>query len=381
MKKYNSLLMFFLLTMISFTCVSCSDDNEVAEKFPAPAITGFSPTEGLPTRVVTITGTEFGSERTERIGRVYFGGVEATEYVSWSDTEIKVRVPEGGKTGSIGLWIWKNNTESTEQFTCLAGATITGVSDASVTTGSTVRFFGQRFDYFIEKGITKDDIVVSFPGPEGTLRGTVVDFTAEYVDVIVPTDARTGKPTVQFGELQLVTAPNIDVKGYFNYLLTHLNVVDLYGKPNPCSNGQPQGGNPLIYEWKNGKGYTEGYDENSEIKSFTLWDSVVGDWCIFKVNILEENDYYIYFGTKGKGTGNIRFSCGTDLENLSEVFTGECSANGYGWPDYEYEFGTFHLKPGENYIRVDFVTVGLSLTDIHITNERVTEGNIIVPEI
>lgn len=380
MKKYNSLLMFFLLIMIGFVCVSCSDDDEVAGKYPAPTITGFSPVEGLPTRVVTITGTEFGSERTERIGRVYFGGVEATEYVSWSDTEIKVRVPESGKTGAIGLWIWKNNTESTEQFTCLPGAKITGVNDTFVTTGSTLRFFGQKFDYFIEKGITKDDIVVSFPGAEGTLQGTVVDFTAEYVDVIVPTGARAGKPTLQFGELQLITGPNVDVTGYFNYLLDHRNVHSLIGKCNPVSSGGAKGGSPTIYEYKTG-GYRDGYNENSEVKSFTLWDCVVGDWCIFKVNILEENNYYIYFGTKGKGTGNIKFSCGADLEKLSEVFTGECSANGYGWPDSEYEFGTFHLKPGENYIRIDFVTVGLSLTDIHITNERVTEGNIIIPEI
>lgn len=381
MKTYNSILMYFLLTLIGFAGVACSDDDATAGKYPAPTISGFSPSEGLPTQIVTITGTEFGSERTERIGRVYFGGVEAREYVSWSDTEIKVRVPEGGKTGFIGLWIWKNSTETTEQFTCLPGAKITGVSDTFVAVGSTLSFMGQGFDYFIEKGITRDDIVVSFPSAEGTVQGEVIEFTANRVDVVVPAGARGGKPTLQFGEFQIVTAPNVDVTGYFNYYLTHLNVVELTGKCNPCSYAQPQGGKPTIYEYKNGIGYGEGFDETSEVVSFTLWDCAVGDMTLFKVNILEENDYYLYFGTKAKGTGNIKFSFGTDPENLTETITAECSANGYGWPDYEYEIGKFHLMPGENYLRVDFVSIGLALTDMHITNERVTEGNIIVPEI
>ena len=109
MKTFKYII-FSLLALTGFCAVSCTDEEEVRQKYPAPTITEFSPSEGLPTTVVTIKGTEFGSERTERVGRVYFGGVEATEYVSWSDTEIQVRVPDGGVTGSITLWVWKNHT-------------------------------------------------------------------------------------------------------------------------------------------------------------------------------------------------------------------------------------------------------------------------------
>lgn len=377
MKIYHALMTWLVLALAAMTVASCSDDDdEAAMRYPAPTITGFSPSEGLPTRIVTITGTEFGSSRTERIGRVYFGGVEATEYVSWSDNEIQVRVPEGGETGPITLWVWKNHTETAEAFTCLDGARITEVSSDFVSTGEEFRAYGENFSYFIEQGLTIDDITVTFAAAEGTVEGTVTAFTEEYLDILVPSGARGGTFTVQFGDLQIVTGPSINISGYFNYYFTHLDVEEMQGACNPCSYTDAQGGGTCFYD----KGvYTDGFNDQSPVGSFTLWDNASGDYCTFRVNVLEENDYYIYFGTKGNATGNLTISAGSDLTNLSQSLTRECSASGYNWPAEEYEFGIFHLQPGTNYIRFDF-GASLSLTDIHITNERVTGDNIIVGE-
>lgn len=383
--------MLLLMTVLSLAVVSCSSDDNAEElKYPVPTVSGVSPSEGLPTSVVTITGTNFGNERTDRIGRVYFGGVEATDFVSWSDTQIQVRVPETGVTGPVSVWIWKSHAESTAEFTCIPGAKITSVSsDADLlTVGSTLRMYGERFEYFISKGITKDDVIVSFTSADGVAKGVVSEFNKEYLDVVIPGGARSCKPTVQFGNLQTIEAPAVDISGYFNHLFTHHdvyggytypNTIGLHGKSNPCSYGGAKGGNPLVFEYKNGNGYGSGFDDATEVLSFTLWDSVVDDWAIFNLDLLEENDYYIYFGTKGKSTGDLQVSCGANVENLSETMTGEVSATGYGWPNYQYEFGPFHLKPGTNYFRFDFVSAAVALTDIYVTNERETEGEIRIP--
>ncbi len=375
MKTYHYCRFWLLgLLMAAFAIASCSDEDEGALRYPVPTIASFSPSEGLPTAIVTITGTEFGSERTERIGRVYFGGVEATDYVSWSDSEIQVRVPEGGVSGPITLWVWKNHVETAETFTCLPGASITSVSTNLVSTGSTFRAYGENFAYFLEQGITVDDIVVTFPSADGTVSGIATGFTEEYVEILVPEGARGGAFTVQFGELQIVTGPNIEVSGFLDYYFTHKDVVQIVGSSNPCSYTGEEGSGTCFYD----KGvYADGFDGSSEVGSFTLWDSVSGDVCVFQVNILEENDYYIYFGTKGRSTGNLTILAGDDPDNLALSITQECSADSYNWPATEYEFGPYHLEAGVNYVRIDF-GASLSLTDIHITNERLEGENIIV---
>lgn len=63
------------------------------------------------------------------MGRVYFGGVEATDYESWSDNdEIKSTSTAEGITGIITLWVWKNHTETTDEFICVPGAEITSIN-------------------------------------------------------------------------------------------------------------------------------------------------------------------------------------------------------------------------------------------------------------
>lgn len=66
-----------------------------------PEITSLVPTKAGIGGVVTIAGKRFGSVRGQ--GTVTFNGVAAalTDYVSWADTEIKVKVPAGSKTGPV----------------------------------------------------------------------------------------------------------------------------------------------------------------------------------------------------------------------------------------------------------------------------------------
>ena len=57
----------------------------------APTITSISPSSGKADTEVTINGILFGS--TQGTSKVSFEDVQVTEYISWSDTEIKFTVP------------------------------------------------------------------------------------------------------------------------------------------------------------------------------------------------------------------------------------------------------------------------------------------------
>jgi Tol biopolymer transport system component len=65
-----------------------------------PFVSGISPKSGVQGTVVTINGTGF--RATRGTSYVKFGGVKATNYVSWSATEIVVKVPAGA-AGAINI--------------------------------------------------------------------------------------------------------------------------------------------------------------------------------------------------------------------------------------------------------------------------------------
>jgi hypothetical protein len=64
----------------------------------APRITSFTPESGPPGTLVKIIG-----ERLDSVTEAYFGGVEATTLNHISDLHLKVVVPDGARTGPIGL--------------------------------------------------------------------------------------------------------------------------------------------------------------------------------------------------------------------------------------------------------------------------------------
>ena len=73
-------------------------------------ITSISPTSAKIGDEIIITGSGFNS--TQGTSFVSFNDVKATEYQSWSDTEIIVKVPTGAATGKISVTI--NGTKSNE---------------------------------------------------------------------------------------------------------------------------------------------------------------------------------------------------------------------------------------------------------------------------
>jgi len=94
---------------------------------------------------VTISGTDFESDRSTANGKVFFGGVECAsgEYVSWSDTEIQATIPatapsDGDVTVKTG-----NNESSAAGFDVLPK--ITDLSSSNAEIGESITINGTTF--------------------------------------------------------------------------------------------------------------------------------------------------------------------------------------------------------------------------------------------
>jgi photosystem II stability/assembly factor-like uncharacterized protein len=68
-----------------------------------PLITRLSPTSGKRAATVTITGTGFGDLRAA--STVRFGATACTKYLSWSDVQIKCKVPAKAKLGTVQVTV------------------------------------------------------------------------------------------------------------------------------------------------------------------------------------------------------------------------------------------------------------------------------------
>lgn len=225
MKKIYSKLMLLTMALSAMVLGSCSDDDVATDKYPAPTVTDFTPKAGLPTSVVTITGTNFGSEREERVGRVYFGGVEAKEYVSYSDNQIQVRVPDGAASGPIDVWVWKNHYTTDDEFTYIPGAEVKSIEPAEAYPGSEITLVGINFGTFMN--LPLEEVLVEFQTADGTTKVAATSLTETELKVTVPNNARSGALTVYFGDQQTVIAPDLTLVG--DYVFTLLDFVETGG--------------------------------------------------------------------------------------------------------------------------------------------------------
>lgn len=314
--------------------ISCSDTEDQTAKYPAPVISSFSPSEGLPGSIVTISGSEYGATRTDRIGRVYFGGVEATQYASWSDKEIKVRVPANGKSGNITLWVWKNNIITESEFTCVPGAEISSIQPSISFPGSTITLTGKNFGYFLKKGLTASDVTVTFKSADSTVTAVAKSFDETSIGVEVPTSAKGGAISVSFGNLQTVNGPELTLIGDYKFTLTdYVALKDVNGKGGMVSATD-------IGNTKNG--------------SYVIYKFTAPATGLF--------DIYALAGTTKSGS-YLNVDLGTDQNELSSRAINKALTQTFTkgtWNDNtKYTFGPYLLREGNTYyLRILFLQDG-----------------------
>ena len=108
-----------------------------------PQITSLSPTSVRYHQVVTINGTGFGSDRgTGKM--VFYPDTEpsSSQYLSWSDTRIQVRVPTGARTGNLQVI---TATGSTSARLTITSPWVSSVSPRSGRTNTLVTVTGSNF--------------------------------------------------------------------------------------------------------------------------------------------------------------------------------------------------------------------------------------------
>lgn len=144
----------------------------------APTLTSFTPAQGPPGTLVTITGTNFSTIAAQNT--VKFNGTTAS-IVSSTSTTINVTVPPGATNGTISVSTGCNIATSSGAFTTAIG--ISGFSPASGPVGTTVIIDGGGFS------TTPSNNLVFF----GATQATVTNATTTQLTVTVPYGA-TYKP-------------------------------------------------------------------------------------------------------------------------------------------------------------------------------------------
>jgi hypothetical protein len=85
---------------------------DIKAKSNAPEITSIEPAKGSVGQLITITGKNFLNQRNNNY--VLFGGVKADSYTEWSDTKIKVYVPQLAQSGDVFVNV--NNVNSNGKY-------------------------------------------------------------------------------------------------------------------------------------------------------------------------------------------------------------------------------------------------------------------------
>lgn len=175
--KYFFILILLFSGVLVYT--SCDDmekdyDSDLVN-YPPITIESFSPKSARPTANVTITGTNFGEY--SDAAKVAFNGVLVTAFVSCTDNQMVVKVPEDAGSGVITVSVWTHSQEFADEFTYIIGAKIESVDTERAQVGDVVTINGQNFGDDVgiisvkigevdAKVITVTDTEIKFEVPE-----------------------------------------------------------------------------------------------------------------------------------------------------------------------------------------------------------------------
>jgi gliding motility-associated-like protein len=173
---------------VTVGCLTSQSLNNFTIGTPVfPTITSFTPTSGLVSTTVTITGTNFSA--TPVNNTVRFNGTTAAVTAS-TITSITTTVPTGATTGTITVTVAGNTATSATNFTVTVPLpTITSFTPTSGPVSTTVNITGTNFS------TTPANNTVQFNG----ITAVVTASTATSITTNVPTGATTGKISVTVG--------------------------------------------------------------------------------------------------------------------------------------------------------------------------------------
>ena len=204
-----------------------------------PQITSISPSARY-NQVITIRGTNFGANR--GASRVTFNGISSlssSQYVSWSNTRIQVRVPTGARTGSVQ--VITANGRATARLT-ITSPWVRSISPQSGRSGAVVTINGENFgssqgsrsvrfgSFIIYSFASWSNTAIRFRIPVNTSSGNVSVVTPEGVsnsvrlENISPYLTRISPTQAQTGDRLTLTGGNFGTRRGTGYVLFSSNV-------------------------------------------------------------------------------------------------------------------------------------------------------------
>lgn len=156
-----------LLALGTLLFTSCEKDSNIKQYvYPAPEVSGYSPTEGYVKSRVAILGHNFG-DRAEAV-KVSFGGILADNVLSCNNNCVVVEVPEKAVSGDITLQVWTNSVivgNYEIRSLPVVSEMVTESGSTIIRPGETVIIKGTDF------GMAKEDVVVKFGGVNAVVTG------------------------------------------------------------------------------------------------------------------------------------------------------------------------------------------------------------------
>lgn len=150
----------------------------------APTLTALSPASATTDTEITLSGTGFLAKSTE--SRVSFNGSAVTDFVSWSNRAINVKLPAAARSGPVSVTTAASRSNSVD---IIVLPTLAAISPASGKTGTTVTLTGTGFDPY-SPATSK----VFFDGLEAA---SIKSWTPEKIEAVVPANATSGKVTLK----------------------------------------------------------------------------------------------------------------------------------------------------------------------------------------
>ncbi|MCK9409783.1 MAG: IPT/TIG domain-containing protein [Bacteriovoracaceae bacterium] len=182
-------LSLFFFTPILFIA-ACEDQGDPVSPIvstPVPSIVSVTPDSGAVGDTVKLTGTNFGSIPGTSV--VKFGSTPAVTYISWSATEVQVKIPAGASTDSVSI-IVNNKTSNKKKFTIIiitGSPLLTSIAPDSGKTGDTITVNGSNF------GSSRGTSVVSF----GSIPAiTYVSWSETQIKSVIPVGLASGSINV-----------------------------------------------------------------------------------------------------------------------------------------------------------------------------------------
>ena len=185
------------------------------EKIQEPQITSVTPSRIRYNQIVTIRGTGFGDTRGTSKVVFYLGqNLSSSQYVSWSDTRIQVRVPTGARTGNLQVVTARGNdtfrltiispwirTVSPKSGRANTLVTVTGSNFGSSRGSSSVRigfaaipsftiWSSSRIQFRIPVNTRSGNLSVRTT--EGTSNTVFLEVTSPYLSRVFPTRVKPG---------------------------------------------------------------------------------------------------------------------------------------------------------------------------------------------